>query len=136
MEELVLEDRPGVVRRLMGWFGGSHEEAEPENDPIQMPLPREHAAKSAARYTVTVRRQVTCKDDAVAAAMGFKRGEQQIMNLTMTDPTTRQDIVEFLKGVSFALEGSWEELGEHIYLLVPATAYVEMAAATPRIALR
>ncbi len=136
MEELVLEDRPGIVRRFIGWFGGGAEEPESEEVATHRHAPvREAPAKAAARYTVTVRRQVACKDDAVSAAMGFKRGEQQILNLTMTDPTTRQDIVEFLKGVSFALEGSWEELGEHIYLLVPATAYVEMAAATPRIAL-
>jgi FtsZ-interacting cell division protein YlmF len=35
--------------------------------------------------------------------------------------------------VAFALEGSWEEVGENVYLLVPPSAYVELAAATPKI---
>ena len=84
------------------------------------------------RYTVTVRRQITAFDDAMAAANGLKRGEQQILNLSATDPQTRQKIVDFMCGVNFAQEGTWEEIGENVFLIVPAEAYVEVAPPTPR----
>jgi FtsZ-interacting cell division protein YlmF len=35
-------------------------------------------------------------------------------------------------GVNFALEGSWEEIGDNIYLVVPATTFVEVAPPTAR----
>src|SRR5204862_6733449 len=75
------------------------------------------------RYTVTVRPQITSFDDALAAANGLKRGDQQILNLSGTDPQTRQKIVDFMSGVNYAQEGSWEEIGENVYLIVPSNAY-------------
>ncbi|HSI73142.1 MAG TPA: cell division protein SepF [Fimbriimonas sp.] len=84
------------------------------------------------RYTVTVRRQITVFEDALASANGLKRGEQQILNLTATDPQTRQKIVDFMSGVNYAQEGTWEEIGENVYLIVPSNAYVEVAPPTPR----
>ena len=133
MEELVFEDRPGFFRRAMGWLSGGSRQVE-ESEVAEAAPAREATPRTAPRYTITVRRQIVSDEDAVSAAVGFKRGEQQILNLSMTDAQTRQDIVQYLKGGSFALEGSWEEIGENMYLLVPATAFVEMAAATPRMA--
>lgn len=128
MEEMVIQDKPGLFSRLSGIFTreeyDEEEVVEPGNKAIQL--------KSAHRYTVTVRRQVVSFDDAMAAANGLKRGEQQIINLAGTDPVLRQKIVDFMCGVNFAQEGTWEEIGENIYLVVPASAYVEVAPATPR----
>jgi len=128
MDEMVIEEKAGALSRFMGLFGRREDvEEEPEavqnNPAVQRPN---------YRYTVTIRRQITSFDDAMAAANGLKRGEQQILNLSATEPTTRQKIVDFMCGVNFAQEGTWEEVGEHIYLIVPATAYVEVAPPTPR----
>jgi len=68
----------------------------------------------------------------MAAANGLKRGEQQILHLSATDVALRQKIVDFMCGVNFSQEGTWEEVGENVYLIVPASAYVEVAPATPR----
>jgi cell division inhibitor SepF len=134
MEELMLqEEKPGFFSRIAGIFKG--EEYEEEED-----LTPEKVANDATqmrpnyRYTVTVRRQITSFDDALAAANGLKRGEQQILNLSATDPQTRQKIVDFMSGVNYAQEGSWEEIGEGCYLIVPSNAYVEVAPPTPRMA--
>jgi cell division inhibitor SepF len=54
------------------------------------------------------------------------------LNLSSTEPGLRQKIVDFMSGVNYAQEGTWEEIGESIYLVVPANAYVEVAPATPR----
>ena len=89
MEELMLqEEKPGFFSRIAGIFKG--EEYEEEED-----LTPEKVANDATqmrpnyRYTVTVRRQITSFDDALAAANGLKRGEQQILNLSATDQAER-----------------------------------------------
>lgn len=130
MEELVLQDKPGLFSRLGKMF--TREDADLEEpgatDPNQaLTLQRAH------RYLVTVRRGISTFDDAMEAAHGLKRGEQQILNLSTTDPTLRQKIVDFMSGVNFAQEGTWEEVGEHIYVVAPATAFVEVAPAMARI---
>ena len=71
-------------------------------------------------------------DDALAAAEGLKKGDQQIVNLTATDPALRQKIVDFLCGVNFSQDGTMEEIGDHIYLLVAADVYVDMTPPNAR----
>jgi cell division inhibitor SepF len=128
MEEVVIEERPGLMGRLSRLFGRT-ETLEPE---AEASAPGAPALRPQYRYTVTVRRQIVTIDDAYAAAHGLKRGEGQILNLSATEPNMRQRIVDFMCGVSFAEEGTWEEIGDHIYLVVPATAYVEVSPPTPR----
>lgn len=135
MEEMMLqEEKPGFFSRIAGIFKGEEILEEEEE------LTPEKVANGATtirpnyRYTVTVRRQITSFDDALAAANGLKRGEQQILNLSATDQATRQKIVDFMSGVNYAQEGSWEEIGEGCYLIVPSNAYVEVAPPTPRMA--
>jgi cell division inhibitor SepF len=130
MEELVLQDKPGLFSRLGKMF--TREDADLDDQEMTEPskaltLHRPH------RYLVTVRRGITSFDDAMEAAHGLKRGEQQILNLSTTDPTLRQKIVDFMSGVNFAQEGTWEEVGEHIYVVAPQTAFVEVAPAMTRI---
>ena len=132
MEETVIQDKPGIMSRIAGIFTRTDEyEEETEVTPEKM-ANGGLQLRANYRYTVTVRRQITSFDDAMAAANGLKRGEQQILNLTGTDPTTRQKIVDFMCGVNYAQEGTWEEVGEAVYLIVPANAYVEVAPPTPR----
>jgi cell division inhibitor SepF len=131
MEETMLEDKAGFFGRVLSKFTRTdvyEEEVEqmPEKNTTPTGMRRDY------RYTVTVRRQITSFDDAVAAAHGLKRGEQQIINLTGTEPVLRQKIVDFMSGVNFAHEGTWEEIGDAIYLVVPQNAYVEVAPATAR----
>lgn len=128
MEELELQEKPGILSRLSGLFGRSVEaDEEPAVARIGSP-----EIRPQYRYTVTIRRQITSFDDAMAAANGLKRGEQQILNLADTEAATRQKIVDFMCGVNYAQEGTWEEIGEGIFLIVPAMAYVEVAPPTPR----
>jgi cell division inhibitor SepF len=106
--------------------------SEADVDEVQTPPLPSLQLRASHRYTVTVRRQITMFEDAMAAANGLKSGEQQVMNLAGTDPQTRQKIVDFMSGVNFAQEGTWEEIGEHVYLIAPANAYVEVVPATAR----
>lgn len=132
MEELVLQDKPGFFSRIAGMLTRRDDEFEEEGEMASTPEHRAYTLKSMARYTITVRRQIVSFEDAMAAANGLKCGEQQILNLSGTEAALRQKIVDFMCGVNFAQEGTWEEIGENIYLVVPANAYVEVAPATPR----
>ncbi|MHB8636849.1 MAG: cell division protein SepF [Fimbriimonadaceae bacterium] len=130
MEELVLQDKPGLFSRLGKMF--VREDADIDGQDVAEPV-KPLTLQRAHRYLVTVRRGITTFDDAMEAAHGLKRGEQQILNLSTTEPTLRQKIVDFMSGVNFAQEGAWEEVGEHIYVVAPATAFIEVAPAMSRI---
>lgn len=95
-------------------------------------VPQSPRYSQSYRYQITVRRQIVSFQDAIAAADGLKRGEQQVLNLSSADHAVREKIKDFMCGVNYSQEGTWEELGENIYLLAPACALVEVAPATPR----
>ena len=127
MEETIA--KPGIFSRLAGFINRNQDDYEDDYEtPVSTPL-RVHAAH---RYSITVRRQVVSFQDAVAAADGLKRGEQQVLNLTMATHELREKIKDFMCGVNYAAEGTWEELGDNVYLLAPATAFIEVAPASPR----
>ncbi len=129
MDELELQDKPGFFSRIASVFT-RHEEGEEADagDPASQTYP----LRSSYRYQVTVRREIHSFDDSYAAANGLRRGEQQILNLSLTEPTLRQKIVDFMSGVAFAQDANWEEIGEHIYLVCPSSALVEVATSAPR----
>ncbi|MEA2554219.1 MAG: cell division inhibitor SepF [Fimbriimonadaceae bacterium] len=132
MEEIVLQEKPGLFSKIGSMFTRPLEDEE-EEPLAQVQNGKQTIVRQTHRYTVTIRRQITSFDDAMAAAVGLKRGEQQVLNLTATDPALRQKIVDFMCGVNFSQEGTWEEVGEHIYLVAPGHAYIEVAPATPRV---
>lgn len=132
MDDMALQDKPGILTRLGNIFTRPLDDEEDEVM-TESRNGKPAAVRMAHRYTVTVRRQITSFDDAMAAAVGMKRGELQVLNLTATEPGLRQKIVDFMCGVNFSQEGTWEEVGENIYLVAPGFAYVEVAPATPRI---
>jgi cell division inhibitor SepF len=125
MDELELQDRPGFMTRLTGIFSGrAHADDEPMQNPLQ-------TVRQTYAYHICVHREIFTLEDARMIANGIMRGEQQVVNLNVTEPILRQRIVDFLSGVNYALEGNWEEIGENIYLIAPPVANVEVAPATP-----
>jgi cell division inhibitor SepF len=129
MEELELQEKPGLFSRIAGIFTREESDEEEEAGTV---VSSPYALRSGYRYHVTVRRQVGSFEEAYAAASGLKRGEQQILNLALTEPTLRQKIVDFMSGVAFAQDANWEEVGEHVYLVAPASAFVEVGMDAPR----
>jgi cell division inhibitor SepF len=125
MDELELQEKPGFFTRLASVFSRNEEDQDMESEEAEGA--ESYPLKSSYRYHVTIRRDITTFDDAYAAANGLKRGEQQVVNLTMTEPTLRQKIIDFMSGVSFAQDANWEEIGDHIFLVCPAHAFVEVA---------
>lgn len=132
MEEMELQDKPGLFGKLAGIFTREDEEDEVEETRETRRPARAAENRNIYKYQVTIRRQIVSFEDALAAAQGLKRGEQQVLNLTLTEPSLREKIKDFMCGVNFAQEGTWEEVGENIYLVVPANVFVEVAPASPR----
>ncbi len=132
MSEFTLEEKPGFFTKLADVFS---KKEDFEDIPEETPLPSSKKpvrVQPSPRYQITVRRQILSFQDAIAAADGLKRGEQQILNLAHTDHILRDKIKDFMCGVNYAQEGSWEEIGDCIYLLAPSQALVEVASNTPK----
>jgi cell division inhibitor SepF len=130
MEDVEIQEKPGLFTRIASVFS-RHDAEEEDSESISGDI-QSYPLRSSYRYHVTIRRDVMNFDDAYAAANGLKRGEQQILNLARSEPTLRQKIVDFMCGVSFAQDANWEEIGEHIYLLCPPSAFVEVAPSLSR----
>ncbi|HWP31575.1 MAG TPA: cell division protein SepF [Fimbriimonadales bacterium] len=132
MEEYYEAPKPGFFTRLLDRFRHTEDDDEPSEDVQNPKSSLNMRLVPLPRYHITVRRQVVTFADAISAADGFKRGEQQIINLCSCDAALREKIKDFLIGVNYAQDGTWVELGEHVFLLAPSCAFVETAPPSPR----
>ncbi|MGQ9456405.1 MAG: cell division protein SepF [Armatimonadota bacterium] len=65
-------------------------------------------------------------DNARQAADGLKIGHQQIVNLEKATPDICTRIIDFLSGVTYALDGYVERIGERVYMFTPANYVIEV----------
>lgn len=116
-----------LMARLRDRFLGSDVDEEEVE-----PLPNRRGSlriDSARGVCVAVRLSATSFNDARTAADGLKSGQQQIVNFDRADPATAERLLDFLNGVTFALDGSVERVGEKVYLFAPANVRVEVEGA-------
>jgi len=121
------EERVGLWTRLRNWFSRVEDEALDE-------LPYESGGRYRRfhPYHVCVRREVHSLEDARLIADGLKSGVQQIINLASTPQPTRERVIDFLNGVVYAIEGSVEKVGEHVFVYAPPQAIIDAPTATMR----
>jgi cell division inhibitor SepF len=99
-----------------------YEDEENEPEVKKSPVLRLHSA----RVTHVAVRQPQSFDDARIAADGLKDGRQQIVNLEKTDQAMSERIIDFLNGVTYALNGFVEKVGERVYLFAPSNVQIEV----------
>lgn len=88
---------------------------------------------SASRQNkVSVWMSVTNFDNAQQAADGLKEGRQQIVNLEKATPEVTARVIDFLSGVTYALDGFIERVGEKVYLFTPANFAIEVESGTEK----
>jgi cell division inhibitor SepF len=123
----------GLWARMKERFLGSEEEDEYQEVEEEMPVNPSETRKRASlridqtrQIRVAVRLNATVFEDAKQAADGFKSGEQQIVNLERAAPAMAERILDFLSGVTYALDGNVERIGEKVFLFAPANVYVNM----------
>jgi cell division inhibitor SepF len=88
---------------------------------------------SASRTNrVSVWLAVTSFDNAQQAADGLKEGRQQIVNLEKATPEVTSRVIDFLSGVTYALDGFVEKVGEKVYLFTPANFAIDVETSPDR----
>jgi cell division inhibitor SepF len=130
------EERAGFFGRMKDWFTGTAEDLdEPENSMPPKSAPTAGMGGSVRpdyRYIVTLRTQVNNLTDAAQVANGMKVGEQQIVNLENTPDSEKRDVINFLAGVNYAMEGTMEPITNNVSLFVPATAHLQPVPPTEK----
>ena len=124
------EDPPrGLWSRVRERVFGAEEEYELEEPPLRSADARRRAAiriETARGLRVDVRRNATTFNDARVAADGLKSGQQQVVNLERASADMAERIIDFLNGVTYALDGTVEKIGDKVYLFAPANIEVEL----------
>lgn len=123
------EDQPkglwGKVKEKMGW--GDYEEEEDveyiEDSSKKRPTLKVHSSRI---NRVSVWLTVETFDNAQQAADGLKAGHQQIVNLEKANLEVTTRVIDFLLGVTYALDGYMEKVGEKVYLFTPSNFVIEV----------
>jgi cell division inhibitor SepF len=111
---------------------------DPPIDEVEDGLPPLDSRRRSVRIDsvrgirVAVRMNASAFTDARIAADGLKNGQQQIVNLESATPQMAERIIDFLNGVTYALDGCVEKIGDRVYLFAPANVDVEMDAGDNR----
>ncbi len=136
MPEDYAEDAPrrGMWARMREklWGADIYEDEDVEGQPAAAQQPQDARRRAALRLDtargvhVAVRLSASNFNDARMAADGLKGGHQQIVNLEAADPDLAERILDFLSGVTYALDGSVDRIGDKVYLFAPANVHVEV----------
>jgi cell division inhibitor SepF len=126
------DDRPNLWTRMKErMFGVDPPVDDPEDGLPPLDSRRRSVRLDAIRgIRVAVRLNASVFNDARIAADGLKNGQQQIVNLERATPQMAERIIDFLNGVTYALDGCVEKIGDRVYLFAPANVDVEMDAGT------
>lgn len=123
------DDQPrGFWTRLKDKFtwGEYEDEEELVDEPGSPKKPSVLRVQQARMHYVSVWRTLLSLDNAQQAADGLKEGHQQIVNLEKASPELRDRIKDFLNGVTYALDGYVEKVGESVYLYTPRNYCIEV----------
>jgi cell division inhibitor SepF len=116
-----------VKDRVFGADEAEYEEVADGHAPPQEARRRAAIRLESSRgIRVAVRLNATAFNDARIAADGLKGGQQQIVNLEKATPQMAERIIDFLNGVTYALDGYVEKVAEKVYLFAPANVQVEI----------
>lgn len=71
-------------------------------------------------------------DTARLVADGLKDGHPQVVNLENTSPEISERIIDFLNGVTYALNGYVEKVGHKVFFFTPSNMVIDVAEAKHR----
>ena len=134
MRAAPLEDHDEQPRGLWGRFKQKiglgeddyYEDGEFFDDPGGRAGPAMLRVHSSKINRVSVWLTVQSFENAQQAADGLKDGHQQIVNLEKATPDLCTRIIDFLNGVTYALDGFVEKVGEKVYLFTPSNYVIEV----------
>jgi len=127
------EEPRGLFARLRDRLWPPDEAAYDEEEPVSDARRRAALRLDTARgVRVAVRLSAAVFNDARVVADGLKVGQQQVVNLDRATPEMAERILDFLSGVTYALDGTVERVGEKVYLFAPANVHVEVDSGDAR----
>ncbi|HET6454471.1 MAG TPA: cell division protein SepF [Armatimonadota bacterium] len=120
--------RRGIWTRIKEGFGINELEEEFEDSETAVEQARRPMTLRlhSARVSHVSVRQANSFEDARVAADGLKDGRQQIINLEKTPQAISERIIDFLNGVTYALNGFVEKVGDRVYLFAPSNTVIDV----------
>lgn len=128
------EPKKGFFRSVLDQFFGRD---EPETEETARPTQSTNTSTASARSQrawsvhmtresrVAVRLNLQNRDDAKIAIDGLSSGEHQIINLEKAKAEMRERILDTLNGACYALGGNVHQIGDKVYMYVPANVSVD-----------
>lgn len=116
----------GIVDKVWNWLGVVEEEVHEETVPLS-PGPELHSRQ--ASNVVSIHTNKTMKavvsepvsfDEVQILADHLKNRKQLILSFEKTTPDAARRIIDFLYGAVYSLEGSCQQLGDHIFIFAPS----------------
>ena len=108
------------IKEKMGWaYYDDDEEVLLVDEATGRRRPAMLRVHSSRINHVSVWLTIQSFENAQMAADGLKEGSQQIVNLEKAAPEVCTRVIDFLNGVTYALDGYVERVGEKVYLFTP-----------------
>lgn len=127
------EEHRGLWTRLKDRIGlGEYDEAEDEVEVSRKRRPITLKLSHARVSCVSVWQSIQSLDNAQQAADGLKEGRSQIVNLERASPEICARVIDFLNGVTYALDGYVEKVGDKVYLFTPSSVVIDVANGSER----
>jgi cell division inhibitor SepF len=115
------------VKRVIGISEFEEEEFEDDGRPVQEGPDRPVTLRlHSTRVSHVSVRQPQSFEDARLAADGLKEGRQQIINLEKSNLEMSERIIDFLNGVTYALNGFVEKVGDRVFLFAPSNVVIDV----------
>lgn len=116
----------GAMHRLWGFLGFTEDDADAPAQEVDEPRRRKAAVFNlhTHRPMEIVVIEPRSFDEARAGADHLKARRPVIVNLTDADRDLARRIVDFTCGVTYAVDGQMQRVGDHIFLFVPSTIAV------------
>jgi cell division inhibitor SepF len=121
------EEQDGWISRLRDrWFGEGEEEEEEETEESY----RGNRRSGTVLKVHSNRGHQICKraprslNDAQKAAEDLKDRRPVIVNLEKADDDLARRVIDFISGVTYALNGFYERVGDKVFLFTPANIVI------------
>ena len=131
------EEQDGWIARLRDRWFGDHEDEEEEEPAYNAPAaPNGTAARGRRNGAGTLlqvhqhrgsqitKRMPRSLADAQKAAEDLKERRPVIVNLEGTDDDLARRVIDFISGVTYALNGFYERVGDKVFLFTPANIII------------
>ena len=125
-----------IINKLFGFIGFENEpdeNTEPENNTQEEKKPVINPGKKGQivslhthnKMQVVVFEPDNYDDEVQIISNHLKSHRQVIINLEQTEQDLARRIVDFVSGVTFALDGNMKKVGQSIFLFVPSNVDID-----------